>query len=298
MAMRPGYLVRETATNLFRNPMLTAATVLTTTVSLAMLGLFSLMGSATSNAFNRWEEGVEFIVYMTPGAGADSVEAVRTELENSDQVLDFEYANQDRAYDEFQRMFDGEDELLSTIRPTDLPTWFQVKPTDSDADFVQVLAGPFGAMEGVMKVVDASEELKKIQDFVYFIRRVAGVGMLLLGVATLLLISNSIQTAVYARRDEIEVMRLVGASNWFVRTPFVFEGTVQGLMGATIAALGVFGLAAQYDQTIDRLFPTGLFSSFVWTAQQRNLTVALLAVVGPLLGSIVSAVAVTFYLRE
>lgn len=298
MAIRPGYLLRETRINLLRNPMLTAATVLTTTVSLSMLGLLVLMGYATGNAFNRWEEGVEFIVYMYPTADEASITAVRDKLDTSDQVVEFEYADQKQAYAEFERMFEGEEDLRSTIRPSDLPTWFEVKPTESNAEFVSVLAAPFESMQGVMKVVDASEELKKIQDFVYFIRRVAVIGMVLLGVATLLLISNSIQTAVYARRREIEVMRLVGASNWFVRTPFIFEGTVQGLLGAIIAATGVWVLAGRYGATIQDLFPTGLFASFVWTSRQLSWVVAQILVVGTILGAVVSAIAVTFYLRD
>jgi len=127
--------------------------------------------------------------------------------------------------------------------------------------------------------------------------RFASIGAGVLLVASLLLIFNTIQTAVFSRRREIEVMRLVGATNWYIRTPFVLEGLITGVVGAAIASLGAWILQIGWQGSFQqRLTPT-LFDSIRWTNGQFNWTILWLFVIGSVVGAVGSAASVSWYLR-
>lgn len=295
MALKFDYVVRETGSNLFRNLSLTVASVLTVAVSLALVGSALLLRSAVDNATQQWEGGIEFIVFMQPDAPAEQSDAVQRQLEESPQVESFKYVDQDATFEEFKQLFQKTPQIVDEVTPEILPPSFRVVPVDKSAVTVEGLTSNFEQQPGVREVVAAYESIQTIRD----VSSILGIGLLIVAVcvitAAFLLILNSIRMAMFARRREIEVMKLVGASNWFIRVPFMLEGVVQGLIGATFATGVLFGVRRGLDSIAgsDRLT---LFSGLTIDGQQLSVTVIFVVVAGVMLGALGSAFAVSRFL--
>lgn len=295
MALKLDYMVRETGTNLVRNITLTLATVLTVAVSLSLVGSALLVSSAVDNATARWEGGIEFIVFLQPEASEDQTDAVGRALDDSPQVEDFSYVDQQETFREFQDLFADSPQIVDTVSPEILPPSYRVVPRDKQPETIEGLRTTFEAQPGVREVVAATDTIRTIQDLSGLFQRVSLFVAAALVLAAALLVLNSIRMAMIARRREIEVMKLVGASNWFIRVPFMLEGVVQGLVGSLVALGGAFvvrewlsGIAA------DRRFT--LFAGFVVDASQFRLTGAIILAAGALIGALGSAFAVSRFL--
>lgn len=235
MSLNLDYVLRETASNFRRNITLTLATVITVTISLTLLGAALLFGDAVDNATVRWKDGVEFIVFMDPEISPELEADIRRQLEDSPEVSGFSYIDKDEAYAEVQDLLGDSPELVEVITPERLPASFRVKPTDTLPERVDELAAVFRSQPGVAKVVTASETIRAIEDLSSGLRqRVIIIAIVLLVVASVLIL-NTIRMALFSRRRDIEVMKLVGATNWFIRVPFMFEGLIQGLIGGVIS---------------------------------------------------------------
>lgn len=239
MALSVDYVVRETAGNLRRNLLMTAAAVLTVAVSLSLVGGALLLKQGVAKASLQWRGGVELSVFMLPEATPDQNEAVERELSQMPEVKKFSFVDQAAAFDEFKQMFANSPDLVQSVEAKDLPPSYRVVP--KRAEFVDVVGGRFEQRPGVKEVVfarDVVDTLLKVTRALQ-IGIVSVAGVLLL--SAVLLILNTIQMAIFARRREVAVMKLVGATNWFIRIPFMLEGMVQGIVGAT-AAFGVVAL--------------------------------------------------------
>ncbi|MDP9070424.1 MAG: permease-like cell division protein FtsX [Actinomycetota bacterium] len=273
MALSFDYVVRETASNLRRNLLMTSAAVLTVAVSLSLVGGALLLKQGVSKASLQWRGGVELSVFMLPEASPSQSEAIERELSQMPEVKKVTYVDQQAAFREFKRMFANSPDLVESVEAKDLPPSYRVVP--KKADFVDVVGQRFENQPGVKEVVfarDVVETLLKVTRALQ-IGIVAVAGVLLL--SAVLLILNTIQMAIFARRREVAVMKLVGATNWFIRVPFMLEGMVQGIVGAT-AAFGVVALvrnllaSAVGDNTLgNQLLPpsgdvigTGIFVLF------------------------------------
>ena len=295
MALRVNYVFRETGSNLWRNLLLTLASMLTVAVSLSLVGSALLLRQGVDNATIQWKDGIEFSVYMNPEATEDQLASIRRELERSRgvDVERFVFVDQEAAYDEFKTLFGNSPDMVENITPEVLPPSFRVVPTVDDSAAIKAMADRFTGRPGVREVALALDTV----DTILRVGRAFQFGILVLAVALLfsaaLLIFNTIRMAIYARRREIEVMKLVGATNWFIRVPFMLEGLVQGLVGAGVSfvALWVLQTGAQ-----DAVRQVPLFSDFIVSASQVTSTGVLVLALGALIGAVSAGVAVTRFL--
>ena len=297
--MRLDYLVRETGQNLVRNWLLSVATVLIVTVSLTMFGITVLLGFfGLDNAFITWNNDVSFIVYMNPDATAEQIAAIDKDLENSPQVDTVEYYDDDKTFELYQKMFqqDGP-EMLTALEKGDLPTSFRVKPSNPDANVVKELANSYGPKTGVYTVDFPDEQVRQVQSAGQTIRFWLLLASVVLLAASIVLIFIAIQTAVFSRRREIEVMRLVGATNWFIRIPFLIEGLIQGRVGAILAvsSLAIIGAAWKSD---GESMKGSLLARFVWTDDQQLWTFLGLLGIGAVAGALGAFISTLWYLRD
>jgi len=234
MALSLDYVVRETASNLRRNLLMTAAAVLTVFVSLFLVGAALLLRQGVSKATLQWRGGVELSVFMQPGATPAQLDAVRRSLTQMPEVKRFGFVDQAGAYSEFQRMFAGQPDLVDSIKAEDLPPSYRVVP--ERAEFVDTVGQRFKENEaGVFDVAYAKEEIDSLLKVTRVLQIGIGAAAAVLLVSAALLILNTIQMAIFARRREVAVMKLVGATNWFIRVPFMLEGMLQGVLGAVVA---------------------------------------------------------------
>ena len=296
MALKLEYVVRETGRNLRRNVTLTLASVVTVAVSLALLGVALLLRQGVENATKRWEGGIEFVIFMNAEASPEQLAAIQDDLLTSPEVSRVTFFDQDDAFREFKELFEGTPEIIETVSPEVLPPSYRVVPAETNAALVEALAGQYEGRPGVREVVRASETIQTLEDITNVAKLAFYGGATSLLAAALLLIFNTIRMAMFARRRKIEVMKLVGATNMFIRVPFMVEGLIQGVIGAALAVGTVFGINELFDRWLSGGNNLQLLESFVVASSDVWGTSILLLIVGCLVGTIGSAVAVTRFL--
>lgn len=260
MLSRVGYALRETWQGFQRNWTLTAASVLTAAVSLLLAGMSFFIQKAFDQVLQQWSNNVQFVVFMKPDATTDQIEAVKSALADqqaSGVVRAAPYSGKEASYEEFKRLFSTNPTVRDQLTVEEMPTQFKVAPASNDSAVIDNLIAQFRGRPGVFDVRSPAEYVKVISKLSGFIRWVTtALWIVLLGTAVGL-IWNTIRTAMFARRREIEVMKLVGATNWFIRIPFMLEGLIQGLIGSAVASVSLVGL------------------NVVWTGRIRSVTAGL-----------------------
>lgn len=234
MNFRIGNLFRELSYSIRRSPSLFIGTLLTISISLLALGGGLVLGQAVDSATDRWKDGVEFIVFLNPDVSDAETQSVSAKLENSPEIDRFTTVTKEEAFVEFQSMFRDSDQIRESVAVADMPPSFRIVPLNPESDVVETLADGFRNDPGVFEVVAAVDTIKDIERFSDKINGIFLVVGLALLVSALLLVYNTIRTTIFARRREVEVMRLVGASNWYIRVPFMMEGVLQGLLGGAL----------------------------------------------------------------
>ena len=296
MAFRVDYLAKETGNNFLRNPSLTIATVLTVAVSLALLGASLLIQRGVEGFNTRFKDDVEFIVWMNAESLPENVEAVRNFLDTTPTVDRAAYINQEATFIEFQEYYSEQPEVLDLVEPEQLPTSFRVVPEIADLALIRALGTEIEALPGVSGVDYAEEYIKQLNDLTGRASTVMFIAAVLSAVASALLMYNTIRTGLFARRREIEVMRLVGATKWFIRIPFMMEGLLQGLLGAMFSAVAIFGLNKAIARSVQGEDNLRLFESFALDTGQVVSVAVTLLLVGAGLGALGAGIAVTRYL--
>ncbi|MCP4845574.1 MAG: permease-like cell division protein FtsX [Acidimicrobiales bacterium] len=290
------YYLRETVLSIWRNLSLTLAAILTVAVSLALVGASMMIREGAERATAQFQEGVEFIVFMNPDADVEQDAAIRRVLDSSPSIAGYNYIDKAAAYDEFETLFADKPELVESVTPDVMPPSYRIVPTDRSAANVNELANQFAAQPGVREVATATEAIRQIDDFSTRVSQALLIAALVLVGVSALLILNTVFTAIGARKQEIEVMKLVGASNWFIRIPFMLEGTIHGLIGAAMAIPVLFVVDNEVMAFFQESDAVPLFrgfavpEGFVWD------TSIWLLILGGAVGMIGSAVAVTRYL--
>jgi cell division transport system permease protein len=296
VAIRVDYLAKETGNNLVRNPTLTVATVLTVAVSLALLGAALLIQRGVDGFNTRFKDDVEFIVWMAPDATPENIEATAQFLEEYRTVENYTYVNQEATFEEFQAYYSDQPEITDLVEAEQLPTSFRVIPEITDLALIRSLGEEIRTLPGIIDVDYAEEYIKQLNDVTSTASRVMITAALLAAVASALLMYNTIRTGLFARRREIEVMRLVGATKWFIRIPFMLEGLLQGLIGAVFSAVAIFGLNRVISRSVEGGSNLRLFESFALDSVEVASVAIVLLLVGAALGAIGAGIAVTRYL--
>ena len=236
------FLVREALVNLRRNLLVVAGAVLAVFISLTLA-----FGALVVNEVLRlntlaWQEGVHVIAFLNDagvnGVPSDAHEQLLAEVQTWEEVKNAAPVDKAGAWAEFQEMFADQPELLE-IDPTSLPASIRIELVDIDLH--ESVAFKLQQQQQVVRRVDtAAEQIEQLQNL-SSVLNVLGIGMaVILGLSAVVLIANTIRLAIYARRDEVEIMKLVGASNWYIRVPFLLEGMIEGLLGAAAAVFLVW----------------------------------------------------------
>ncbi|MDH3306244.1 MAG: ABC transporter permease [Acidimicrobiia bacterium] len=237
---RLAYLIQEALINMRRNLLVVTGAVLAVFVSLALaLGALMVNEIVRVNTL-QWQEGTHVIVFLKDtrdGISLDSQLALREQIDGWDVVSSTQYVDQQAAYEEFKELF-ANTSIVRQVDPSVLPASIRIRLTDitqyRDVTF-RLIDEP-----AVREVVSPGESIDRLSNLSSVLNWL-GLGLALIqGAAAVVLISNTIRMAIYARREEVAVMRLVGASNWFIRIPFLIEGMLEGFAGAAVAVFAVW----------------------------------------------------------
>jgi cell division transport system permease protein len=236
--MAPNYYFRETLQGLRRNGLVSFAAVSTAFIALFLLGGALLVGKEVGLLIQRSEANVEVSIYLRDDISPTQQQHLADLLNGMPEVASIHYESKDEAFRRFQQIFRNQSQLTQNVSRDALPASFRVKLKDPEQ--FQLVATRLAGQPGIDKIVDQRDLLKRL----FAVTRVFRVGVLAVAIIMLIsagaLIGNTVRMAVFARRKEIGIMRLVGATNWFIRTPFLIEGVIEGLLGAGAAIVGLF----------------------------------------------------------
>ncbi|HTL86061.1 MAG TPA: permease-like cell division protein FtsX [Acidimicrobiia bacterium] len=292
---RLSYFGRETAISLRRNLLMTIAGIITVAISLLLFGGILLVQRTVEHGTNKWKHGVELEIFMKtqPNAPDVQVNAIRDALTSDPNVKTYRFLNHDDAMEEFKKIFRDQPELIKTTTPDALPESFRVTP--KSAEFTEEVAAHYQELPGVDTVVTAQQQVKRLLNAIRIVRLMFfGMAAALLA-SSLFLIVNTIRLATFARRREIEVMKLVGASNWFVRVPFMAEGLIQGAVGAGFAFGLIYALKVLISNVISHRHD--VISSFYITNTDAISIGLIVVFVGAMIGTVGSAIGLRRFLE-
>jgi cell division transport system permease protein len=290
--MRLKYVLNEVLVGLWRNVTMTIAMIITLSVSLFMLGASVLLYMQVDQMKNYYYGEIEVSIFLR----SDVTEAQRANIDqaisSNPLVSDKTYETRKEAFDRFQQLWADSPDFVKSVGPDSLPESFRVKLKDPEKykEFADQISG----MAGIQDVIDQRTLLDKVFNiFNGFQFGALGVAAFM-AVAALLLVGNTIQVAAYSKRREVAVMKLVGASNWFIQAPFVLEAVVAGIIGSVIGFVVLFvGKVVLLDHKLHALTTilTPVHNSNVW------LMLPLLAGIGAVVSAVTAWVTLRFYLK-
>ncbi len=299
MLSRLRYTIRETFDSFRRNATLTLAAIITAAISLLGVGLTLLSQRGFDNLLSKWEGGVEMIVFVNASATDDQLAVISDNLtENQGTFIEsWNYCDSQCSLDEAQRILAGDPSTLNLLTVDNIPTQYKVVPTEGvDVEFLRQLSGAFQQLPSVVTVQFAEDQITLIERLKSFF----GFRLLLLSVfllaAAILLIWNTVRTAIFARRREIEVMKLVGATDWFIRLPFMLEGLLHGIIGGGAASVGLYLWNAQWTRGVQGFPDESGFAALVVTDGYEFTVMLIMLGIGALAGAIGAGIAASRFL--
>jgi len=284
------YYWREAFSSIFRNSWLSIASVGTVAVSLLILGFFSLLVINANTFTQDLESGLEIRVFLKDGQSRDSTKKIKAEIDRVSGISLVEFVPKEQALEEMKKSFGNRREVLEGLQNDNpLPDGFRVKA--AQADQIPVLAGKLSAIGGVDQVVYGHGLVERLITATKWVRLAGAVILVFLCIAAIFLISTTTRMSVFARRKEIGIMILLGATNWFVRFPYILEGMILGFVGAVLAASGVYAGYISLTGYLEQSLP------FVQPVTDQNI---ILTVLGGILGMglLIGAVGSSFSIRK
>jgi cell division transport system permease protein len=246
---RVTYVLREAFNNIGRNGLVVLGAILAVFISLTLTFGTLVFGEVVRINTIQWAEDVRVIAFVQDDA-LPAIPDMQAEIESWPEVDSVTFVSKTEALDEARILLSNQPATLRVIEdsPDIVPASLRIKPVDPN-DY-QTIVTRLQATPGLLKIQSAGQAIDAMISLRDGLRVMFWLLAIALGVAAVALIANTIHMAIYARREEIEIMKLVGASNWFVRTPFLLEGAIEGFIGAALA-VGFVVVAQQL--AVDRL---------------------------------------------
>jgi cell division transport system permease protein len=253
------YLVHEAWANMRTNRTTTVVAILTTAFTLACVGIFLLLYVNLRSAAGWLQDDIKLMVYLDDRVSREGAQELEGKLKADRMVSGILYISKEQALGEFRAQFPSESHLLEGLGENPLPASFVVTlaPSFRSPDAVKRWAERIGTMPGVAKVDYNQEWIDALAWLIRYIELAAiGVGVIL-SAAAVTIIGNTIRLALFARREEIEILRLIGATLAFIRIPYVLEGAVLGACGSALS-LGILKIG--FELFRQQIRSTGRFS--------------------------------------
>jgi cell division transport system permease protein len=262
--MRSNFVWQEIWIGLRRNLTMTVALIVVVAISLSLLGTGLLFVKQVEATQTYWQGQAEVSVYLcyTESAnaschGAAATPAQTQTLENQlkamPQVESVSYMSQQQAFDVYKQAFTNNQAATSSLKVADMPPSLEVKTHNAGSDDPIVVSAMTGAA-GVDSVIDEMSILAKFYSLLNGLRDAVVIVALILVVAAILLVANTIRLSAFNRRRETGIMRLVGASNFYIQLPFLLEGVIAGLLGWVLAAALLVGVKSLLLNSLQQYF--------------------------------------------
>ena len=302
--MRAQFVLQEVWTGLRRNLTMTIALIVVVAISLSLLGTGLLFVKQVNNTRTYWQGKVQLSIYLCtatsvspqchqngPATAAEKAQ-LQSDLKALPQVQRVFYESQEQAFLHFKQDFSREPSFTNLVNKSEIPDSFQVKLRNAQTDF-NVVAGTVQGRPGVDQIVNDSSLLAKFYKLLDGARNGVVIIAIVLLIAAILLVANTIRLSAFNRRRETSIMRLVGASNFYVQLPFLVEGVLAGVLGWLVAAFLLVAVKSLGLDTLQQYFPYNVTLS----ATDLIEVIAFAMVMGVVLCGVTSFFTLRRYLR-
>ncbi len=275
------YFVGEALKSLKRNFMMTLGAIVIITSNLFFLGVFAITFVILSNSIGDFGDKLRINVYFDKGISKDQINEIYYSIFYWPEIKDIKYISHEEAKEELKKILGDEGQIIfSVIKDNPLPDSFEIRV--KDLHFINSVVNKLKKIEGVKDVDYGGEVVEKVEKLDYLLRKWSILIFVILIISSIMVISSTTQLTVYARRDEIEVMKLVGATNWFIRWPIMLEGIFEGFIAAILSVVMSYKLYETIIVKIQGLLP---FLSFSESVNELISIFVLLLALGIVIGA-------------
>jgi cell division transport system permease protein len=300
--MRSNFVFQEIWIGLRRNLTMTVALIVVVAISLSLLGTGLLFYKQVNSTRTYWQSKVEISIYLCTANSANpschgaatpaQISHIKQTLSSMPQVQFADFQSQAQAYTLFKQYFANDQSYVNTVSQNEMPSSFEVKLKNPSADY-QIVSSAVSGAPGVDSVIDEMTILDKFYKLLDGLQNAVVIIALILIVAAVMLVANTIRLSAFNRRRETGIMRLVGASNLYIQMPFLLEGVIAGLIGWVLSAFLLVGVKSLLLNNLQQYF-----SYNVALSSGDLIEVIVLAMcVGVLLCGVTSFVTLRRYLR-
>ena len=287
------YFVKETYKSIRRNGFMSFASISTVAVSLLVLGMFLMIFLNTNNLAQYLESQVQVSVYMQDSATAKELASVKDKLTKMPGVVKVTQVSKQQALERFKKRLGDQQQLLSSLgKENPFPNSFEIQVDSPER--IKVLTPQIGQLPKVETAKFGQEVVEHLFQLTKILRFGGIILVVFLAMATLFIISNTIRLTVFARRKEVIIMKYVGATDWFIRWPFVLEGMTLGFFGAVVAFVLINSI---YASLLDRIHATLAFLPLLPTSPLLLYVDLFLLAAGTGIGALGSYISLRKFLR-
>jgi len=287
------YFIREASSSLRRNQLMSIASISTVALSLLILGMFLIMVFNLNNMASNLESQVQVSVYLQDGLSDSEINEIGIKITKISGVNEINFVGKEEAMVRFKQRLGEQQSILKALDGNNpLPNAFEVKM--DRADRVKPIAHTISQMKGVENAKFGQEIVEQLFALTKMIRIFGLVLILFLAMAALFIISNTIRLTVFARRKEIGIMKYVGATDWFIRWPFLLEGMILGGGGALVA---VVLLNQTYGALIHKVYESVAFLPLIPLYPFITYVSLALLAVGTLIGALGSTISLRKFMQ-
>jgi len=287
------YFIREAILSIRRNGLMSVASVSTVAVSLLILGMFLVIVLNLNNMAAELESQVQIIVYLEDKLSDEEIRAIGTRIAQMEGVRQVMFVTKDEAMARFKERLGEQQSILDALGDVNpLPNSFEIKM--ADPKLVKPTAEAIKKYSGVENVRYGQEIIEQLFGLTRLVRLVGITLIVFLALAAMFIISNTIRLTVFARRREIGIMKYVGATDWFIRWPFLIEGMILGFGGAFIA---VMLLSKTYGLIVEQIYQSLAFLPVIPQYPFMNYVGLLLLVAGMIIGALGSTISLRRYMQ-
>ena len=287
------YFIKETYKSIRRNGFMSFASISTVAVSLLVLGMFLMIFLNTNNLAQYLENQVQISVYMQDSATDKELASVKDKLTKMPGVVKVTQVNKQQALERFKKRLGDQEQLLNSLgKDNPFPNSFEVQVDSPER--IKVLTPQLGQLPKVETAKFGQEVVEHLFQLTKILRLGGIVLVVFLAMATLFIISNTIRLTVFARRKEVIIMKYVGATDWFIRWPFLLEGMTLGFFGAVVAFVLINSI---YASLLDRIHATLAFLPLLPTSPLLLYVDLFLLAAGTGIGALGSYISLRKFLR-
>ena len=287
------YFIKETYKSIRRNGFMSFASISTVAVSLLVLGMFLMIFLNTNNLAQYLENQVQISVYMQDSATDKELASVKDKLTKMPGVVKVTQVSKQEALERFRKRLGDQDQLLNSLgKENPFPNSFEVQVDNPER--IKVLTPQIGQLNKVETAKFGQEVVEHLFQLTKILRFGGILLVVFLAMATLFIISNTIRLTVFARRKFVIIMKYVGATDWFIRWPFILEGMTLGLFGAVVAFILINSI---YSGLLTRIHATLAFLPLLPTSPLLFYVDLFLLAAGTGIGALGSYISLRKFLR-